>query len=245
MGRWLALCLCVVFAQSAHAQSARALTASVGATSDFVFRGLSYTRGDPAAMASLDLEFPSQLYLGGFVSTANPNPGPRPDVELDLWLGHAFTLSDSLSADLRYTHYLYPNDPRVANYDRDEFTLTFGVRDRLFLAATYSPNTDSVGSAPAAPANQGHSDVWALELSGRGKISTRWSFGLGAGHYALDQLYAENYNYWSATLIGDFAPIELQLAGAGTSEAGGRLFTTDPAGRRAAVTVLYRFMSVR
>ena len=54
-------------------------TGSLGGTSDFVFRGLSLTRGKPAAQASLDVEFPKEFYVGAFVATCDPNPGPEPD----------------------------------------------------------------------------------------------------------------------------------------------------------------------
>ena len=63
----------------AHADSVRVFTGSLGGTSDFVFRGLSLTRGKPAAQASLDIEFPKEFYVGAFVATADPNPRPEPD----------------------------------------------------------------------------------------------------------------------------------------------------------------------
>ena len=72
---------------AAHADSANVFSGSIGGTSDFVFRGLSLTRGDPAAQASLDVEFPKEFYIGGFVATCNPNPGPSPSVEVDFWAG--------------------------------------------------------------------------------------------------------------------------------------------------------------
>src|SRR5690606_19082688 len=104
------------------------ISGSIGATSDFVFRGLSYTRGGPAAQASLDLEVDAGVYAGGFVSSTNPNPGASPPAEVDLWLGLQRVLNEWLSADLRYVHYMYPDDPRVADYDRDELTATLGVK---------------------------------------------------------------------------------------------------------------------
>jgi hypothetical protein len=162
----LAIIVMCALASTALAQGSgtRSISATVGATSDFVFRGLSYTRGKPAGLASFDIEFPSQTYFGGFVSSADPNPGPSPAVEMDFWLGHHWGLGTSFSADLRLTHYMYPDDPRVADYDRDELTATLGIKDSVFLAATYSPNTDAVGSV--AGFSDGEVWRWSCPVAG-------------------------------------------------------------------------------
>jgi len=239
----LRCCSAMIVACAAHwlvHASARAdvvTSGSIGATSDFVFRGLSYSRGDPAVQASLDLDFAQGVYAGTFVSTTNPNPGPSPPAEVDLWAGYHRALGNSWSADLRYTHYMYPDDPRVADYDRDEFTASLGVRNALFLAATYSPNTEAIASAPGFS----RGDTWALEVSARHQFTPRWSLALGGGRYLLDDIYADDYDYWGVTLSADFAPVELHLAVLGADNTAERLFTTRAAGERVAVTVLYRF----
>jgi uncharacterized protein (TIGR02001 family) len=243
-GLLLAATLLSGLASGALAQGTgtRSISVTAGATSDFVFRGLSYTRGKPAGLASFDIEFPSSIYFGGFVSSADPNPGPSPKAELDFWLGKAFRLGDTFSADVRLTHYMYPNDPRVADYDRDELTLTLGVKETVFLAATWSPNTESIGSL-AAPV-EGDS-VWAVELSARRPIGSRFSLGAGVGYYELDEIYLDGYLYWNLTLSADFTPFELQLAALGADSAAEDIFGTRSAGERLAVTALYRFHSTR
>jgi uncharacterized protein (TIGR02001 family) len=226
----------------AQGTGTRAITATAGATSDFVFRGLSYTRGKPAGLASFDIELPSSVYFGGFVSSADPNPGSSPKVEMDFWLGKAFRIGDSFSADVRLTHYMYPDDPRLADYDRDELTFTLGVKNTVFLAATWSPNTDSIGSL-AAPVQA--EDVWAVELSARRPVGGRYSLGAGVGYYELDEIYLDGYAYWNVTLSADFAPFELQLAVLGADSTAEDTFGTRSAGERLALTALYRFATTR
>ncbi len=228
-------CVSLLLAPAALAQTS--VTGSIGATSDFVFRGLSYTRGDPALQASLDVEFPVGAYVGTFVSTTNPNPGPSPAAEVDLWAGYQHGFNEWVSADLRYTHYMYPDDPRVAEYDRDEFTATLGVRSTVFFSATFSPNTESIASTPGISTG----DTWALEVSARHALSTRWSVSVGVGRYVLEEIYADDYDYWGATLSANFSPIELHLAVLGADDTAERIFSTRAAGERIAVTLLYRF----
>ncbi len=215
------------------------VTGSVGGTSDFVYRGLSLTRGKPAAQASLDVEFPTQFYIGGFIATADPNPGPSPDVEFDAWAGRFWRMGQDFSGDIRLSQYTYPDDPRRVNYNRSELTGTLGYRDKLFFALVYTPNTQAVGSAP------GYKDdgAWAVEISGRHVLSSRYTLSAGVGHYGLEGVYGGSYRYWNATLSATFAPFELQLAYLGTDSEAREHFLADSVGDRVAVTALWRFSS--
>jgi uncharacterized protein (TIGR02001 family) len=235
--RGIGTILLIMTGMVAHADAVNVVTGSLGATSDFVFRGLSLTRGKPAVQASLDVEFPKEFYVGAFVATADPNPGPSPPVELDAWAGRYWRVSDSLSADVRLSEYSYPDDPRRVSYDRTEITGTLGWRNQLFAAAIYSPNTKAVGSSPGY--HEG--SAWALELSGRKPFSDRWALAAGVGHYDLHEVYGMSYNYWNATLTATLAPFELQLAYLGISGEADHHFADRSTGDRIAVTALWRF----
>jgi uncharacterized protein (TIGR02001 family) len=225
----------------ARADSVRVFTGSVGGTSDFVFRGLSLTRGKPAAQASLDVEFPKEFYVGAFVATADPNPGPSPNVEMDVWAGRYWSVSENFSADLRLSQYTYPDDPRRVSYNRSEVTGTLGYRNQLFLAAIYSPNTKAVGSS----AGYAEGNAWAVEVSARKALTERFSVSGGVGHYGLNEIYHDSYNYWNATVTASFAPFEFQLAYLGIDENAGEHFNRKSVGDRVALTALWRFSSTR
>lgn len=228
-------------ADLAHADSVRVITGSLGGTSDFVFRGLSLTRGKPAAQASLDIEFPKEFYVGAFVATADPNPGPSPPVEIDFWAGRYWRLSENFSGDLRLSQYTYPEDPRRVSYNRTELTATVGFRNQLFLAAIYSPNTKAVGSS----AGYAEGNAWAVEISGRKPLNERFSISAGFGHYGLNEIYHDSYNYWNATLTAALKPFELQLAYLGIDENADEHFADDSTGDRVALTALWRFSSTK
>ena len=233
------LFLLTMASAAAHADAVNVVTGSLGATSDFVFRGLSLTRGKPAAQASLDVEFPKEFYVGAFVATADPNPGPSPPVELDAWAGRYWRVSETLSADVRISEYSYPDDPRRVSYNRTEITGTLGWRNQLFVAAIYSPNTKAVGSSPGYR----EGSAWALELSGRQPLNDRWALSAGVGHYDLERVYGMSYNYWNATVTATLAPFELQLAYLGVDDKADEHFARRSTGDRIAFTALWRFSS--
>lgn len=243
-GYILLLALCAsggVWPNPVAAQTAMNVGGSIGATSDFVFRGLSYTRGGPAMQASLDLEHGSGIYGGAFASTTNPNPGKSPPVEIDVWLGYGRDLSEWVSIDVRYLHYAYPDDPRVAEYDRDEITATLGLRGMFFIAATYSPNTEAIASTPGIS----EGDAGALELSFRHQLTPRWSISAGVGRFFLSNIYDDDYDYWGITLAADLSPFELHLAALGADNTAERIFSSTAAGERFTATLLYRFAITR
>lgn len=226
-------------AHPAHADSVSVFTGSLGGTSDFVFRGLSLTRGKPAAQASLDVEFPREFYVGAFVATADPNPGPSPPVEMDFWAGRYWQMSEDFSGDLRLSQYTYPDDPRRVSYNRTELTATVGYRNQLYLAAIYSPNTEAIGSS----AGYEEGNAWAVEISGRHPLNDRYSISAGLGHYGLNEIYHDSYNYWNATLTATLKPFEIQLAYLGVDESAKEHFADDSVGDRVALTALWRFTS--
>jgi uncharacterized protein (TIGR02001 family) len=235
------LLLLALGAGAAHADVVSVWTGSIGGTSDFVFRGLSLTRGKAAAQASVDVEFPKEFYVGAFVATADPNPGPSPPVEFDVWAGRYWSLSQNFSADVRLSQYTYPDDPRRVNYNRTEITGTVGYRNKLFAAAIYSPNTKAVASSPGYE----EGDAWALELSGRQPVNEKFAISAGVGHYGLDDIYGDSYHYWNVTLTATFQPIELQLAYLGVDGAAEDHFSDEVTGDRVAFTALWRFSSSR
>jgi uncharacterized protein (TIGR02001 family) len=225
----------------AQADNVRVFTGSLGATSDFVFRGLSLTRGKPAIQASLDVEFPKEFYVGAFIATADPNAGPSPDVEFDVWAGRYWRVSENFSADVRLSQYTYPDDPRRVSYNRSEITGTLGFRNQLYLAAIYSPNTRAVGSSPGYM----NGGAWALELSGRQPLGDHWAVSAGFGHYDLGRVYGMTYNYWNATVTATLTPFELQLAYLGIDDDAEDHFASRSVGDRVAFTALWRFSSAR
>jgi uncharacterized protein (TIGR02001 family) len=227
----------LILAPLAHADSPTVITGSLGATSDFVFRGLSLTRGKPAAQASIDVEFPREIYVGAFAATCDPNRGPGPPLEVDLWAGRYWRVSEDFSADLRLSQYTYPDDPRRMSYDRTEITGTVGFRNMFYLATIYSPNTKAVASSPGYE----EGDAWAVELSGRRALNERFALSAGVGHYALDDIYHDSYNYWNLTLSATLKPFELQLAYLGVDDSAARHFAEDAVGDRVAFTALWRF----
>ena len=119
------------FASAANAEDREfAWSFTAGATSDYIFRGISFTGEDPAAQGSIDISW-GQLYAGAWASNIN-GAGYEP-WELDLYVGYKPVVGQ-FTFDFGAVGYLYP-DADVGG-DTNYFELKAGVSTEIVKGLT-------------------------------------------------------------------------------------------------------------
>ena len=111
------------FAMAAE-ESPHSLSANVGMFSDYVFRGLSQTGGDPAVQGGLDYSHSSGFYLGTWGSNVgwlkdfqNYDSG---NVEIDVYAGFRGGIGETgLTFDVGAIQYMYPGTNNGGFNDAD------------------------------------------------------------------------------------------------------------------------------
>jgi uncharacterized protein (TIGR02001 family) len=83
-------------------------TANVGATSNYLWRGMEQTDGQAAISGGLDYASKSGFYAGTWASNADWAPGMT--YELDIYGGFAGELTSSVSYDVGFIYYAYPDE---------------------------------------------------------------------------------------------------------------------------------------
>jgi uncharacterized protein (TIGR02001 family) len=86
------------------------VTTTPALVSDYLFRGISQTRGSPAVQGTIDIEHSSGVYIGGFISNvAWPSVTPQVDIrqEVDFTFGYRFELA-GVKFDVGGTYFGYP-----------------------------------------------------------------------------------------------------------------------------------------
>lgn len=139
-----AACAAAVCGGVASAQdSPWTVTGSVALTSNYVFRGLTQTREDPAIQGGATISHSSGFYVGLWGSNVDFGDGES-DIETDFFAGYGFSLGENTTADINVTYYAYPGSPADWNYDFVEFiggiTHDFGGA-KIGVKAAYSPDT--------------------------------------------------------------------------------------------------------
>jgi len=207
------------------------------ATTDYVFRGLSQTRGKPAAQADLHYETPTGWFAGAWGSTIDLNRGPGATTELNAYAGRAWPIGGPWNAKVTAVQYVYPNDTAYLRYDYFELVASLSYEDRLAFTVSWSPNTSRYSSYGVSRDRR----TFTYELVGqwplRGPVSATGS----VGYYDLSQLFGTGYAYGSAGLACTFQRFRVDLAYFATNHEATDLFGPEVAGDRWSLTAAWSF----
>ncbi|ODT89382.1 TorF family putative porin [Phenylobacterium sp. SCN 70-31] len=177
-------------AVAADAGEGPAFSFNLGASTDYVFRGVSQTDEDPQVFGGVDFG-DDRFYLGAWVS--NVDFGDSTDAEFDLYAGFTPQVG-AISMDLGVYYYGYIDAPSGSDSDYFEFKVAGSIPlgpATLGGAVWYSPNSyGGVDNATYFEVNGSYSIGEKLSLSaalgrqlfdGPGDYTT-WNAGIG---YAL------------------------------------------------------------
>lgn len=209
--------------------SAGELSGDVGVVSDYVFRGVSQNDEDPAVQAGLSFTLDSGFYVGTWASQVDFNS--ETDLEVDLFAGYGFSLSDSVAADVQVLRYVYPDEGGL-NYTELLFSLTFAEK----LTTTLGYTNDVYNSGETG---------WyygaSLDLALPAEFTL--SPGVGYSQFASGVLEDSSSSYfdWSLALSRDFGPISAALTYHDTSSDAEDLFNQNWVGSRVVLGLSYGF----
>ena len=138
----------------AMAEEASPFSANLGFTTDYIFRGISQTSGNPALQGGIDYAHASGLYAGIWGSNvswiSDFNAGVSSSLELDTYFGFSNSFADDFSYDVGFIRYNYPagNYPAgVTKADTDEI---YGALGYKWISAKYSHGLGQFLTVPGA-----------------------------------------------------------------------------------------------
>lgn len=168
--------------------SAAEVTANVGATTDYIWRGMTQNDGGSSLSGGLDVDFGNGFYAGTWVGdTAGDDYGTQ---EVDYYAGYAGE-SGGISYDVGYLMYTYPSSQSADDVDFSELYVTVGMGA---LSASYYTLADAEG------ADAGDSTYISLDYE-----TEVGGFGLGLhyGNYDGDFVGDNDLTDMSLTLSKD------------------------------------------
>jgi len=227
----LSLLALSLFAGSVYAQG---ISYNVGVVNNYLYRGISQTRGEPAVQGGLDYVSKSGLYVGAWASNINwiqdnststvAVTGPT---ELDLYGGYKFNLAPGTDMDVGYLRYEYlnnnlQNNAAYSNASTDEVYV--GMSTPLFNVK-FSYAFSNLFGQRSSTAGANSTGATYTEFSREFNLGSGYKLTPKAGMTSMNSKVVDavngastSYNDYSLTLTKDIQPgLALSVGYSGTN----------------------------
>jgi uncharacterized protein (TIGR02001 family) len=224
--------------RTAHCAEGDLWGGSVGVTSDYLVRGLSRSNHQGALQIDLHYLDASGFVAGLFASNAQVNSRRPNSVEVDAFVGYAWSSGRDWQGRALLSHYAYPWSKSDSSYDYNELNLDLSFREWLDVRFTYSPDAPVISVA-----YRGLIGVTSesAELSLQHRLLGKLSAMAGVGYAFYEGQEPAGYGYWSLGALYDLAPVTIVLSYVNTNAAAKALFYNAAADNRWSGTVIWRF----
>lgn len=222
------LCVCTCSLLVSPQAAAGNFGGSIGATSDYVYRGISESRGNPALQGDFHYQTRSGWAVGAWASTADLRDEAGAGLEVDIYASHHWTIDRHWDAQLSLTHYSYSQDTRALRYDYDEAVATLSYESRVSATVAWSPDVSRFSNGIIVK----HAAATSYELTAVQPLVGRLSASLGAGYYDLPARLDADYWFWNAGLTCSLGRARLAVSYIDTDSAAVDAFGYEAAGSR-------------
>lgn len=222
----------VMLAAPATSLAAPELHGYVSATTDYVFRGVSYSNSNPAVQAGLELSHSTGFFGGLWASTVDIDSlhGDGRDREFRYYGGYTHALSNRWTFSATAIAYRFPGTGSQFEYDYEELGVAINYDDTVWLEYSIAPD---VFNADYTTHN--------LEIFHERPLPLGLSASLGAGWHDTSEFATEDYTYWQAGLSRNFGSIGVDLRYHDTSRSVPFFSSDDRARERVVLSVSASF----
>ncbi len=192
---------------------------NVGATSNYIWRGMTQTSNGPAISGGVDYAHDSGFYIGTWAS--NIDWTGVPGYEIDGYLGYGMEFAKDWSFDVGYVYYAYPVASDETEADFGELYGSVAWTGLTLFGAVqtnskYDFITDGTGYYDAG--KDVNDKAYYVSLDYLLEYGTGWSSDFLIGYYAGDMIKEINngksYTHWyvDVTKSTDYGDVTLALS---------------------------------
>lgn len=191
---------------------------NLGATTDYVFRGISQSRNRPAVSGGVDYTHsPTGLYAGTWASTISwvndatpvqvPGAVGNTPFELDLYGGKRGEIGGGVTYDVGAIYYFYPGH-KLTGFDANTL--------EAYGQLGYGPVYLKVNYGLTDVINTGASGSYYVDGGANIPVMDGLIVNLHAGYFSFKDAKAYNYTDWKVGVTKDFGGLTGALAVTGT-----------------------------
>lgn len=196
-----AICGGMLAAAPAMAQGAPTVSGNVALTTDYRFRGVTFSGNEPAIQGGIDLAWDQGFYVGTWASSIQ-NFSSNDEIELDLYGGYAGEFGNGLGYDIGVIAYTYPGTSNFSDTWYPEIYASVSGSAGIAswtVGGAYTPDTDNVAT-----------DNWYVYLDGEVPLGDSPFFAMAHVGYE-DGFFADKIDY-SAGLGVSAAGLDFSVA---------------------------------
>ena len=198
----------------AEEESPHSLSANVTLTSDYIFRGISQTGGDPAIQGGLDYSHASGFYLGTWASNVgwieDFQGYEKGNMEIDFYGGFRGGFAEDFSYDVGLIQYMYPGENNGCCNDADT-TEIYGALGWKWFTVKYSYylSKEVFGFGDLSSPTGGDADGSDyLAISANVPVGeTGLALGASWGTFSFENSGQADYEDWSVSATYDMGKL--------------------------------------
>ncbi len=170
-------------------------------TTEYIYRGLEMSDGDPALQLGLDYEHDTGLFVGIWASTIDirSDMGER-DTELDYYGGFHYSAESPFTATVTVLRYSYPGQTGMHNYDYNEVLVGATWRERYSIELGYTSNLYGLDRIARH---------W--ELRSEWPVANAWVIGAALGGNDMSDAGVSHYLHWDIGASARFSRLTFDL----------------------------------
>ena len=163
------------------------LTANVGVTNNYIWRGVTQTKDAAAVSGGIDYAHASGFYLGTWASNLSGD-----QYEQDLYAGYGFD-AGPIGLDVGYISYMYPVGKVQLDFEE------------LYVNASYEMFTVGVAATTSKEAGGAYEDDLYTYVSAEFEVKKGLILGLTYGDYDIDEAAGgtSDYSHYQLSLSKD------------------------------------------
>lgn len=170
-------------------------------TSQYIYRGLKMSDGDPAFQLGVDYEHDTGLFVGIWASTIDlRSPISRRDAELDYYAGFHYKAESPITATVTILRYSFPGQSGMHSYDYNEVLLGATWLEHYSIELGYTSNIYGLSRIGRH---------W--ELRSEWSVANVWVIGVALGGNDLSDVGVSRYRHWNVGASARFSRLTFDL----------------------------------
>ena len=197
-------------------------SANIGATNNYLFRGVTQTNDQPAIQGGLDYAHDSGFYVGTWAS--NVEFSGQNGAEIDLYGGFANSFDNGLGYDVGLIYYAYPNDNKAAFKDINFAEIYGSLSYEWFEAGLAYTFESQATKGPGVAFVDG--DLYYYAAVGF-EVAPTWTVGGTIGYYdfkedgsGANEISYTHFNLDVGKSAGDYGDFTFSLSWADDTASG-------------------------